>query len=67
MRHMSRLKFNMDKMCNINVSEAGQSLFEQYWATIGGEGIRFFEYQPGSEPVIDPEYENKIIGYSTGM
>ena len=54
-------------LCNINVSAAGQSLCEQYLATIGSEGVRFFYYRPGSEPDIDPEYENKILGYRTGM
>ena len=38
---------------------------EQYWEIVGGP--RIFEYSPGSEPNIDPEYENKIIGYGTGM
>ena len=43
-----------------------QSLFEQRWATIGNDGIRFFVYQPGSEPQIDPDFNPKIMGYQTG-
>ena len=54
-------------LCNVNVSAAGQSLSEQYWATMGTEGVRLFVYQPGSEPDIAPEYENKIMGYETGI
>ena len=67
---MSHLNLIWKKLININVSAEGQSLFEQYWATVGNpcnERARFFKYQPGSEPNIDPQYENKIVGYRTGM
>ena len=63
---MSHLKFNLEKIYNINLSAAGQTLFEQYWATIDTDGIRFFQYQPGNDPDVDSEYENKILGYQTG-
>ena len=45
----------------------GGSLFELYWKTASDDDVRFFYYQPGSEPEIDPDYENKITGYLTGM
>ena len=52
--------------CKIYVSAAG-TLLEQYWSTIGTEGVRFFRYTPDSGPSIDPDYADKIIGYGTGM
>ena len=43
-----------------------QSLLEMYWATIDTDGVRFFEYSPGIEPNIDPDYIEKIIRSETG-
>ena len=54
-----------NQFCEFYFSAAGEALAAQYWAITGG--FRFFEYLPGSEPVIDPGYENKIVGYQTGM